>query len=74
MPHLMPCQLGVLAMRFRRARDEAVRRVIATEYAVEVQWLIESGDWSQAPAFEDLLPDEWMPEAFFVYWSPEAAS
>ena len=66
-------QLGVLAMRFRRTRDEAARRVIATEYAQEVQRLIATGDWSEAPAFEDQLPVEWMPEAFFRYWSPDAA-
>ena len=39
-------QLGVLAMRFRRTRDETTRRAIATEYAQEVQRLIETGDWS----------------------------
>ena len=66
-------QLGALAMRFRRTRDEAARRAIATEYAREVQRLIETGDWSEAPAFEDQLPLEWMPEAFFAYWSPDAA-
>ena len=66
-------QLGVLAMRFRRTRDEAARRVIATEYAREVQRLIETGDWSEAPAFEDQLPLAWMPEAFFAYWCPDAA-
>lgn len=66
-------QLGALAMRFRRTRDEAARRVIAAEYALVVQRLIDTGDWSEAPAFEDLLPDEWLPETFFVYWSPETA-
>ena len=66
-------QLGVLAMRFRRTRDEAARRAIAVEYAREVQRLIETGTWSEAPAFEDQLPDEWMPEAFFAYWCPDAA-
>ena len=66
-------QLGVLAMRFRRTRDETSRRAIATEYAQEVQRLIETGDWSEAPAFEDQLPLEWMPEAFFAYWCPDAA-
>ena len=65
-------QLGVLAMRFRRTRDEAVRRAIAAEYAREVQRLIETGNWAEAPAFEDQLPDEWMPEAFFAYWCPES--
>jgi hypothetical protein len=50
-----------------------VRRAIATEYAQEVQRLIETGDWSEAPAFEDMLPDEWMPRAFDAYWCPDAA-
>ncbi len=67
------CQLGALAMRFRRTRDDTVRRALAAEYAREVQRLIETGDWSEAPAFEDQLPVEWMPEAFFRYWSPNAA-
>jgi hypothetical protein len=66
-------QLGVLAMRFRRTRDETIRRAIATEYAQEVQRLIETGDLYEAPAFEDQLPLEWMPEAFFAYWCPDAA-
>ena len=66
-------QLGVWAMRFRRTRDETARRAIAAEYAQEVQRLIETGDWSEAPAFEDQLPLEWMPEAFFAYWCPDAA-
>jgi hypothetical protein len=65
-------QLGALAMRFRRTRDEAARRAIATEYAQEVQRLIETGNWSVAPAFEDQLPLEWMPEAFLAYWCPDA--
>ena len=65
-------QLGALAMRFRRTRDEAARRAIAAEYAREVQRLIETGNWTQAPAFEDQLPDECMPEAFFAYWCPES--
>lgn len=60
-------------MQFRRTRDETARRAIAAEYAREVQRLIETGDWSEAPAFEDQLPAEWMPEAFFAYWSPNAA-
>ena len=65
-------QLGVLAMRFRGTRDETARRAIATEYAQEVQRLIETGNWSEAPTFEEMLPDEWMPEAFFAYWCPES--
>jgi hypothetical protein len=58
---------------FRRTRDETARRAIAAEYAQEVQRLIETGDWSEAPAFEDQLPLEWMPEAFFAYWCPDAS-
>ena len=65
-------QLGVLAMRFRRTRDEAARRAIAADYAQEVQRLIETGNWAEAPAFEDQLPDEWMPDAFFAYWCPDS--
>ena len=65
-------QLGVLAMHFRRMRDETTRRAIATEYAQEVQRRIETGDWSEAPAFEDQLPLECMPEAFSAYLSPNA--
>ena len=64
--------LGVLAMRFRWTRNEAVRRAIAAEYTRDVQRLIESGSWAAAPAFEDQLPDEWMPEAFFAYWCPNS--
>jgi hypothetical protein len=66
-------QLGALAMGFRGTRDEAARSVIAAEYAREVERLIESGNWSEAPPFEYQLPDEWMPEAFFAYWCPDAA-
>jgi hypothetical protein len=66
-------RLGVLAMRFRRTRDATTRRAIASEYAQEVQRLIETGDWSEAPAFEDQLPLEWMPKTFFAYWCPDAA-
>ena len=40
---MSPFSVGVLAMRFRRTRDEAVRRTIAAEYAREVQRLIETG-------------------------------
>lgn len=66
-------QLGVLAMQFRRTRDEAARRAIVAEYAQEVQRLIETGKWAEAPAFEDQSPDKWMPEAFFAYWAPDSA-
>ncbi len=65
-------QLGTLAMRFRRTRDAGERRAIADEYASEVQRLIDTGGWADAPAFEDQLPDEWMPAAFFAYWTKDA--
>ena len=65
-------QLGALAMRFRGTRDETVRRAIAAEYAQEIQRLIETGGWSEAPAFEDMLPDEWVPRAFYAYWCPDS--
>jgi hypothetical protein len=60
-------------MRFRRTREKTARRAVAAEYAREVQWLIDTGDWSEAPAFEDQLPVGWMPEVFFRHWSPDAA-
>jgi hypothetical protein len=66
-------QLGALAMRFRGTRDETVRRAIAAEYAQEVQRLIENGNWSEAPSFEDMLPDEWIPRAFHAYWCSDTA-
>jgi hypothetical protein len=47
-------------------RDETARHAIATEHTQEAQRLIETGNWSEAPAFEDMLPDEWMPEALFA--------
>jgi hypothetical protein len=58
-------------LRFRRTRDESARRAIAAEYTREVQRLIETGNWAEAPAFEGQLPDEWMHETFFAYWCPD---
>ncbi len=60
--------LGALAMRFRGTRDEGERDAIAQEYAAEVTRLIESGKWKVMPTFENQLPDERMPRAFFDYW------
>ena len=62
-------QLGLLAMRFRGTRDEAERTSITEAYGRVVVQLIESGKWNEMPAFEDMLPDERMPEAFFSFWS-----
>ena len=61
--------LGELAMRFRGTRDETKRRAIADEYAQTVERLIQGGNWEEMPASEDQLPDEWLPAAFFDYWS-----
>ena len=62
-------QLGLLAMRFRSTRDECERDKAATEYEQVVQKLIASGKWNAMPSFEDMLPDERMPNAFYKFWS-----
>lgn len=62
-------KLGLLAMRFRSTRDESERDKVAAQYAHVVERLIASGKWEEMPAFEDMLPDEWMPKAFFKFWS-----
>ncbi len=62
-------QLGLLAMRFRGTRDEAARDEVATEYEDVVDKLIASGKWEEMPSFEEMLPDERMPKAFFKFWS-----
>ena len=62
-------QLGLLAMRFRSTQDESERDKAAAEYRHVVDTLIASGQWEEMPAFEDMLPDERMPEAFFKFWS-----
>jgi hypothetical protein len=41
----------------------------AAAYGQVVAQLIESGRWEEMPSFEDMLPDERLPEAFFTYWS-----
>src|SRR5207249_3267125 len=60
--------LGILAMRFRSTRDEGERDAITQEYADVVSRLIESGKWETMPTFENQLPDERLPKAFFDYW------
>ena len=62
-------QLGLLAMRFRSSRDESERDKVAAEYKYVVDQLIANGEWEEMPAFEDMLPDERMPKAFFEFWS-----
>ncbi len=65
----LEAQLGLLAMRFRSTRDESERAKVAAEYRLVVDQLVAGGEWEEMPAFEDMLPDEWMPEAFFRFWS-----
>lgn len=60
--------LGELAMRFRRAADDAERKDVAGEYEHAVDRLIGQGGWNETPAPEDQLPEEWMPDSFFEYW------
>jgi len=62
-------QLGLLAMQFRGTKDEAKRAEVAMAYEQVVSQLIESGRWEVMPAFEDMLPDDRMPEAFFTFWA-----
>jgi hypothetical protein len=62
-------QLGLLAMRFRSTRDESERDKLAADYEEIVDKLIATGKWHEMPSFEDMLPDERMPEAFFKFWS-----
>ena len=63
-------QLGLLAMRFRSTRDESERNKVAAEYEHVVDKLIASKKkWKEMPSFEDILPDERMPKAFFKFWS-----
>ncbi len=62
-------QLGILAREFRGTRDEQERAAIAERYAEAVRQLMKSKKWKRIPALEDQLPDEWMPEQFFAFWS-----
>ena len=62
-------QLGILAMQFRGTRDEEQRACIAQAYGQVVTELIERKTWRRMPPLEDQLPDEWMPKAFFTFWS-----
>lgn len=62
-------RLGELAMKFRGTRHDLDRQGIARDYSEIVDRLIQSGRWQEMPAPEDQLPDDWMPQAFFDYWS-----
>jgi hypothetical protein len=61
--------LGRLAMRFRRTTSPSDRKKIAQEYADVVERLIRSGNWQEAPPPEDQLPHDYMPAAFYRYWT-----
>jgi hypothetical protein len=61
-------------MKFRGTRRQAERQDIARDYSQTVGQLIDSGGWHEMPAPEDQLPDDWMPEAFFEYWSRRQAA
>ena len=61
--------LGELAMKFRGTRHDEERQAIAREYSQTVDRLIRGGGWDEKPAPEDQLPDDWMPRAFFEFWT-----
>jgi hypothetical protein len=67
-------RLGGLAMKFRGTRRDTERRDIARDYSETVERLIRSGWWQEMPPPEDQLPDDWMPTAFFAYWSRQQAT
>jgi hypothetical protein len=56
-------------MRFRSTRDASERDKVTAQYRHVVEDLIASGKWKEMPTFEDMLPDERMPEGFFRFWS-----
>ena len=56
-------------MQFRGTQSDADRRAIAGDYSQTVHRLIQSGSWREMPPAEDQLPDAWMPQAFFEYWT-----
>jgi hypothetical protein len=62
-------RLGWLAMKFRATRRDVDRRAVAEDYSQTVDRLIQGGNWQEVPPPEDQLPDDWMPPAFFAYWS-----
>ncbi len=68
MPITPEDRLGLLAMEFRGNRDEENRKSVVIRYAQLVDELIASGTWTWMPAFEDMLPSDLMPEAFYTYW------
>jgi hypothetical protein len=68
-PEIPPeTKLGLLAMQFRSTKDKSKRQKIMSEYENIVNQLIKNKAWDEMPGFEDMLPDEYMPERFFQYW------
>jgi len=65
----LPQKLRELATTFRGIADSERRQRIAQTYAAVVESLIQSGTWKEMPVSEARLPDEFMPEAFFHFWS-----
>lgn len=61
-------KLGWIAMKFRGNHKPGDQEEAIKEYAQVVIELVESGTWAEIPTFEDMLPDEHMPEIFFTYW------
>jgi hypothetical protein len=61
--------LGQLAMQFRGARRDAERQAVARDYAEAVDRSVRSGVWQETPVPEEQPPDDWMPKAFFEYWT-----
>jgi hypothetical protein len=48
-----------------------VRRRIAWEYLDAVDRLIQSGQRQEAPLPEEQLPHDFMPAAFFAFWTDQ---
>lgn len=61
--------LGFIAFHFRGMHHDVDRRGMAEQYAEVVERLIRGGCWEEMPPPEDQLPDAWMPQVFFDYWS-----
>lgn len=55
-------ECGRLAGKFRGNKDKDARREIAKEYAEAFKKEFDPTDW---PNFEDMLPDEYMPDEYF---------
>ncbi|MHB1425948.1 MAG: hypothetical protein ACYC3I_22520, partial [Gemmataceae bacterium] len=61
------CRMSELSSRSRQAI--LLISKVAAQYAQVVDRLIGGGKWKEMPVLEGMLPDEWMPTAFFKFWS-----